>query len=320
MLSSKRKMSKLKVLDLFCGAGGFSLGFRDEGFSVTGVDINPKSGEIFTLNKIGDFFEKDLTKENITGEFDVIIGGPPCRPWSSINVKRRGIRHPDYSLLKSFFHHIFSLKPQAFLMENVPPLSGDPGYISLIEKTAKEGYSVSFRRINYGHYGIGSQRKRLFTAGFREFGNDANSFFEKMENLKIDPITIHQAIGKYEHFQMDEFPDHIWPQLNTIEKYREHYETGKFGWHKLKYDESAPSFGNVMKTYILHPNAGNENFPVRVISVREVLELLGFPSSYVFPSNMAMGMKYQMAADSVSPLVSRQMAFVLKQIIENRSY
>jgi len=81
-------MAQLKVLDLFCGAGGFSLGFRNEGFSVTGVDINPRSGEIFSLNKIGNFIERNLAEGEIKGDFDIIIGGPPCRPWSSINVKR----------------------------------------------------------------------------------------------------------------------------------------------------------------------------------------------------------------------------------------
>ena len=119
---------------------------------------------------------------------------------------------------------------------------------------------------------------------------------------------------------MHDFPDHEWPQLKTIEKYRENYETGKYGWHRLKYDECAPSFGNVMKTYILHPNAGENNFPIRVLSVREVLEIMGFPDTYLFPPTMAMGMKYQMAADSVSPVVATRMATTLKNIIENRGY
>jgi len=86
--------------------------------------------------------------------------------------------HPDYNLLVRFFHHIYEIRPRAFLLENVPPLSGDPNYQELVERTAKEGYSVSFHRINYSHFGIASQRKRLFTAGFREFGNNADDFFE----------------------------------------------------------------------------------------------------------------------------------------------
>lgn len=313
-------MAQLKVLDLFCGAGGFSLGFRNKGFSVTGVDINPRSGEIFSLNKIGNFIERNLAEGEIKGDFDIIIGGPPCRPWSSINVKKRGINHPDYNLLVRFFHHIYEIRPRAFLLENVPPLSGDPNYQELVERTAKEGYSVSFHRINYSHFGIASQRKRLFTAGFREFGNNADDFFEKLKILRSQSLNVEQAIKKYEKMDMHDFPDHEWPQLKTIEKYHENYETGKYGWHRLKYDECAPSFGNVMKTYILHPNAGENNFPIRVLSVREVLEIMGFPDTYLFPPTMAMGMKYQMAADSVSPVVATEMATTLKNIIENRCY
>jgi len=64
-IKKSRQWQQLKVLDLFCGAGGFSLGFRNEGFSVTGVDINPRSGEIFSLNKIGNFIERNLAEGEI---------------------------------------------------------------------------------------------------------------------------------------------------------------------------------------------------------------------------------------------------------------
>ena len=93
----------MRVLDLFCGAGGLSLGFRDAGFSVTGVDVNPHSAEIYSINAIGEFIEIDLARDSVTGMFDIVVGGPPCRPWSNINRQRRGFLHPDYSLLERFF-------------------------------------------------------------------------------------------------------------------------------------------------------------------------------------------------------------------------
>lgn len=310
----------MKILDLFCGCGGLSLGFKCPGFSITGIDKNPRSGEIFLLNNIGTFKEKNLEKESITGDFDIIIGGPPCRPWSSINLKRRGIHHPDYKLLDSYFSHVFTIRPAAFLLENVPPISQDLSYKSLLLKAEKDGYSVSYCRINYLDYGIASQRKRLFTIGFRDFGIDASSFFYELGRNKEHPVTVGQAIRKYENTAMHEFPDHVWPNLKTIEKYSEYYKSGKYGWYKLRYEEPAPSFGNVMKTYILHPKAGIDNFPVRVLSVREILAIMGFPDSYSFPSDMPVNMKYQMVADSVSPKVARKMASVMRNLIKKQNF
>jgi DNA (cytosine-5)-methyltransferase 1 len=71
------------------------------------------------------------------------------------------------------------------------------------------------------------------------------------------------------------YPDHVWPNLKTIDKYAENYRTNKFGWYVLNWSEPAPSFGNVMKTYILHPDSLNGK-PSRVISVREALLVMGF--------------------------------------------
>jgi len=59
------KISSVKVLDLFCGMGGLSLGFSQNGFSVTGVDIKEEAERIFHINKIGKFIHKDLSEERM---------------------------------------------------------------------------------------------------------------------------------------------------------------------------------------------------------------------------------------------------------------
>lgn len=310
----------MRALDLFCGAGGLSLGFRNEGFSVTGADINQHSAGIFSTNDIGEFVEIDLARDSVTGAFDVVMGGPPCRPWSSINVQRRGSLHPDYGLLERFFDHIFDLRPPAFLLENVPPMGSDDGFRSLIKKVRREGYSVASQSLRYLDFGAATKRRRLFTVGFRDFGLDAKDFFIRLDNLKEQPLTVGQAIRKYEMYAGGEFPDHEWPQLNTIARYKEYYESGKYGWSKLDYDGSAPSFGNIMKTYILHPRAGEGSFPLRVLSVRETMEIMGFPADFRFPAGMGLGIRYQMVANAVSPIAAQKMARVIREMIESRDY
>lgn len=93
---------RMKALDLFCGAGGLALGFRKAGFEVTGVDKNASAKETFEVNRIGDFIEADLLKVVIErDQYDIILGGPPCKPWAAVNLVRRGIEHHDYYLLSN---------------------------------------------------------------------------------------------------------------------------------------------------------------------------------------------------------------------------
>ena len=73
-------------------------------------------------------------------------------------------------------------------------------------------------------------------------------------------------------------------------------------------DQQAPSFGNVMKTYTLHPSRE------RVVSVREVMSIMGFPWWFTFPYDMGHTKKYQMVADVVSPNFSLICAHYMKEL------
>jgi len=174
--------------------------------------------------------------------------------------------------------------------------------------------------VNYSDFGATTRRKRMIAVGFRDFGLNAYEFFERLDQLREPPLTVGQAIRQYERLANDEYPDHEWPNLTTIEKYQKYYDSGKFGWFRLDYGDCSPSFGNIMKTYILHPLAGKNGYPLRVISVREALEIMGFPNSFRFPPGMNMGMKYQMVVNSVSPVVARKMAQVIKYMLQSRSF
>ncbi len=102
----------MKVLDLFSGMGGLASGFKAAGFQVTGVDRSELAGQTFELNGFGRFVQKDLLMENMTGNYEILIGGPPCRPWSSVNTIKREKRHLDYRLLGVYFKHVLALRPR----------------------------------------------------------------------------------------------------------------------------------------------------------------------------------------------------------------
>ena len=294
----------MKVLDLFCGAGGLSLGFSRSGFSVVGVDIKEISGRIFEINSIGQFVLMDLSKDSISGNFDVIIGGPPCRPWSSLNTRKRERNHEEAKLLDRFFEHVAELKPAVFIMENVPPVANDGGLLEWIKKLQSHGYSICGKIIAYSEWGAATCRKRFFLAGVKRTIAEAMHLWEYINRHRSRPATVREAIYHLSDKSSGEIPDHEWPDLKTIDRYLHKYRSGKFGWYILEWDRPAPSFGNIMKTYILHPSSFKEGTP-RVISVREAMAIKGFDMSFRFPEGTGLSSRYQMVADAVSPVFSR---------------
>jgi DNA (cytosine-5)-methyltransferase 1 len=101
------KMAGIRVLDLYCGMGGLSLGFTLAlRAGITGLDIDRWAVETYNLN-LGRFGCKaavqDVLKWEPEGDFDLVIGGPPCQPFSLANTKRRGEDHPLFPTFPRFF-------------------------------------------------------------------------------------------------------------------------------------------------------------------------------------------------------------------------
>ena len=307
------KEKPLNVLDLFCGAGGFAQGFKHAMFDVTGVDICEAAGKTFELNNFGLFKKADIKNDLITGQFDVIIGGPPCRPWSAVNTSRRGVNHPDFVLLSKFFEHVATNRPNIFLLENVPLLRNEPTLKQHIEKlqSPEFGYSIMAKVIKYSDYGATTNRRRFIIFGSKI--SKAEHFFSKLTKFQSNPKTVKSAIWQLRNKEKDEVKEHIWPNLKTIDNYLEKYKSGRFGWYILNWDKAAPSFGNIMKTYILHPDAFKGGTK-RVLSVKEAALIMGFTDTFSFPEDVGIGLKYQMIVDSVSPVFSEIAAKIIQEM------
>jgi DNA (cytosine-5)-methyltransferase 1 len=303
----------MRVLDLFCGAGGLAQGFKDRGHSVIGVDVSDDAGKTFKHNNHGNFQKADLTRDLIRGEFDVIVGGPPCKPWSAVNTVRRGAYHKDFVLLSRFFEHVKANKPRMFLLENVPLLASEPSlkdHVAELE-SGEYGYSTSKAVIQYSRYGASTKRHRFILFGTKE--GKADNFFHILMSFESKPATIKSVIWNLRDKRRNEVKDHVWPELRTIDKYVDKYKTHKFGWYILDWNEAAPSFGNIMKTYILHPDAFNGG-PKRVLSVKEAALIMGFDEKFCFPDGLGIGLRYQMVVDSVCPVFSRIAATIIQDM------
>lgn len=121
----------LKILDLFAGAGGLSLGFEGTNqFEVVAiVENNKNAAKTYLRNHPGlKNYEDILTADfhqikRECGEIDVIIGGPPCQGFSNANRQRRHLINGSNELVKKYVEAIKELQPQAFVMENVKTIA-----------------------------------------------------------------------------------------------------------------------------------------------------------------------------------------------------
>ena len=153
-----------KTLDLFAGAGGLSLGFKQTGkFElVAAAEINPNARATYKAN-IPDNPDTFTFIDNVIGcnfkalsdrlgSIDIVIGGPPCQGFSNANRQKNQLINMNDALVKEYFRAIKEIKPIAFVMENVSMLESDTHrfYDSYndhdeIEALRTEGYEIPTR-------------------------------------------------------------------------------------------------------------------------------------------------------------------------------
>ena len=179
------------VLDLFCGAGGMSLGFQSAGYKVgLGVEMEKHPAETHKFNFDGRCVQADiqtlvdcqgLLKAHDVSHVDIIVGGPPCQGFSKVGRGKIGKLNndplyykydPRNKLWQEFFRFVVVLEPAWFVMENVPDLASyDDGTGLLIDTIIHEfevaKYTVEWRILQAAEYGVPQMRKRLFVVGNR---------------------------------------------------------------------------------------------------------------------------------------------------------
>lgn len=195
-------MKKIKVLDLFSGCGGLSLGFKMAGFEISGaIDNDADSIQTFKKNfKKSKSLIKDINKINkkeIKKNFnniDVIIGGPPCQGFSNANRWQKEYNDPRNLLFLKFIEFVKIIKPKMLLIENVSGiLSRSKGQIinNIKEILNENGYKVDYKLLNASEFGVPQIRKRVFIVGNRLSSID---FFENLKKRK--KVTVKDAISE----------------------------------------------------------------------------------------------------------------------------
>ncbi|AFI03735.1 DNA cytosine methyltransferase [Helicobacter cetorum] len=201
-----------KVLDLFCGAGGFSTGLEHlkEFKTLIGLDFDKQALMTFENNHknaigvCGDITEQEIKSQVIQHaknlKINMIIGGPPCQGFSN-KGKNLGLKDPRNFLFLEYIDIVKAIKPQIFIIENVKNLiSCAKGYFlkEIKEKFNILGYQLSYHILNARDYGVPQSRERAFIVGARYFNFD----FNLLEPLQI--VSVKEAISDLAYLNSNE--------------------------------------------------------------------------------------------------------------------
>lgn len=204
------KKNKLKIIDLFAGVGGLSVGFKKSGFEVvTANEYKPDIAKTYINNHPGTkMIVEDITKiksKDLSNgeEIDVIVGGPPCQGFSMAGRRIRNdgafLNDPRNELFKEFHRIVKDIKPKVFVMENVPAIltmHGGAVKNEIIRLFKEIGYNTEVRVLLAAEYGVPQLRKRAVFIGNR-IGVDPKEFFPKKTHgpgLLKPYVTIADAI------------------------------------------------------------------------------------------------------------------------------
>ncbi len=312
------------VIDLFCGGGGFSRGFSMEGFKVIlGIDNDYYCVKTFSSNfpkaiaLLKDVREVDrrLILEYVGDEPDVLIGGSPCEPFTSVNPNRA--KEPIErlyidelgQLTLHFIRLIDELRPKIFILENVPELTDEPLGSIIRREIERTGYEVFFNFLKAEDYGVASIRHRVFISNIKIIPEKVKEKATVWDAIKDLPVPGSNSIPNHDYVSISE------KKLKKISK--------------LKWNEALYRFKGakgIYRNYIrLHPYKPAPTvmgcsrfvhpFENRLLTVREQARIMSFPDDHIFhgPKDA----QFNQVGEAVPPLLARAIAQVVKKYLKS---
>jgi len=291
------------VLDLFSGCGGLALGFETAGFKTIGFEMNPDAAITYKNNMQGDCIIDKLTLDSEYPAADIIIGGPPCQPFS-VGGNQNGV-HDSRNGFPFFVDAIRKVKPKVFMFENVRGLLySNKWYLELIiEELECLGYKTDYQLLNAVNYGVPQNRERLFLVG-----HNSSFTFPDPENKKI---TVGEAItdlmttapleskfltpsqdvyiAKYEKASMCVNPRDLYPDRPSRTLTCRNLSGATGDMHRVKLPDGRR----------------------RRLLIREAARLQSFPDNFIFFG--AETSQFNQIGNAVPPLLAYKMAMALKE-------
>jgi DNA (cytosine-5)-methyltransferase 1 len=269
MSRTRRGNERIVGIDLFCGAGGMTLGAQRAGVEVIyAVEKSPHAAATYRLNfpaipiHEGDIRKVRELPPKPRGARTVIFGGPPCQGFSTSNQRTRNAENPHNWLFKDFVRLVRLWKPDWVVMENVKGITETAGgrfLYAALDALKAAGYTVSHSLLNAVDYGVPQRRTRLFIVGARD-GNSRSS----PAPTSTRPITVAEAIGDLPKLSNGATIDELEYSLRTPSAYARGLRNGSLVVTGNLVTRNAPY---VLARYSFVPPGGNwEDIPELLFS------------------------------------------------------
>jgi DNA (cytosine-5)-methyltransferase 1 len=315
----ENSLKTFAAIDLFCGAGGLTLGLKQAGFEVlAAVEIEPIAAETYGLNHPEvHLIQNDIRRIDIKrlkkhlklkkGDLDLLAGCPPCQGFSSLRTNNKSVSVYDKrnDLLFEFLRFVKELLPKAIMMENVPALAKGKRVLVLLKQLKLLGYKIdenSLRVVDSADFGVPQRRKRMILQSARK-GHLAPTSSSKRETVRqclteagLKPVgesgdPLHDFVAK-RSAKVDAIIKAIpknggsrssLPTELVLPCHRRNPNGFRDVYGRMKWDDVSPTItggcGNPSKGRFIHPEED------RAISLREAALLQTFPANYKFSLN-----------------------------------
>ena len=329
------------AIDLFCGAGGVTVGLKQAGYKVlAAVELDPTAAKAYRLNHPDvSLWEQDVCEvtgpalvnelELARGELDLLAACPPCQGFSRLRTKNGSRRNRDArnQLIFEVLRLARSLRPKAVMLENVPKVATSTHFKSFRYGMEALGYHIVWKVLDAAEYGVPQRRRRLVLLASRlsqpEFARPATKKKTVREAI-AHLATPHQSNDRLHNYPVSrsekvkaiigKIPKNggsrsaLSKQLDCHKKLKGFWDVyGRMAW-----DEPAPTITsgciNPSKGRYLHP------YQNRAITLREAALLQTFPARYRLPIEAGVYPLALLIGNALPPELIRRQALALRQV------
>lgn len=338
----------MKIIDLFCGIGGLSLGFEQAGFEVvSAIDMwsdavrtynhnrKEKVANVMTVEDYNNTMLPEIINDyHISG----IIGGPPCQGFSTVG--RRNIDDPRNKMYLEFYKSVKIANPDFFVIENVKgmlTLNKGAFVKDLLERfgTNGLGYTISYQLVNAADYGIPQNRYRVFYVGIKnkkfEFpepfsyklsAKDGISDLLNSDNTHYgsEPQNDYQRImrGEQLHPFNQDYTNHTEQTVKIISMIPDGgniRDLPREYWEIRKYNKAFERMSSIRPSNTI--DTGHRNYfhyaEPRIPTLRESARLQSFPDNFEVLGTR--GSQYKQVGNAVPPMLAKIIAINIKNLL-----
>lgn len=295
------------AVDMFAGCGGLSLGFEAAGIKTIGYEMVSDCCDTYRKNLLSECYQEKITTKTVFPHVDLIIGGPPCQPFSR-RGKQTG-KDDERNGFPAFIEAVRNIKPSIWICENVKglPEQNKEYFQSIIEEFESLGYIVEYKVFQLVQYDVPQNRERLVIVG-----HHGGFQFPEPNDYKI---SAGEALGPL----ATEIPEDAAFLTPAMDEYIAKYEAASKCKNPRDLHLDRPA-----RTLTCRNLAGATSDMHRIklpdgrrrrITVREAARLQSFPDWFVFSGNNES--QFTQIGNAVPPMFAFKLATKVKEYLDN---